>query len=222
MFDEYFKPPPSAVSQTISAVTLPTPDIADAFFSTTINQVAPSPSTSPNNETKNSPIHSTNVEQPNHEEVAKFDSDTFTNPFAPLETSSAESSSRICYFYAFLTKVERKNYKEAMTESSWIEAMQEEIHEFERLEIWELVPRPSNIMIIALKKREHGGLSDASDDDISKWDLKGREQVENEVIELYFVKTAYQLADIFTKALARDRFEFLIKRLACKASHRKS
>ncbi|GKD33695.1 hypothetical protein Tco_1249204 [Tanacetum coccineum] len=40
-----------------------------------------------------------------------------------------------------------------------------------------------------------------------------KEQVENEIVELYFVKTAYQLADIFTKALVRDRFEFLIKHL---------
>ncbi|GKB60767.1 hypothetical protein Tco_0916953 [Tanacetum coccineum] len=40
-----------------------------------------------------------------------------------------------------------------------------------------------------------------------------KEQVENEIVELYFVKTAYQLADIFTKALVRERFEFLVKRL---------
>ncbi|GJX89429.1 retrovirus-related pol polyprotein from transposon TNT 1-94 [Tanacetum coccineum] len=40
-----------------------------------------------------------------------------------------------------------------------------------------------------------------------------KEQVENEIVELCFVKTAYQLADIFTKALARERFEFLVKRL---------
>nr|GEX64223.1 hypothetical protein [Tanacetum cinerariifolium] len=37
-----------------------------------------------------------------------------------------------------------------------------------------------------------------------------KEQVENEIVELYFVKPAYQLSDIFTKALARERFEFLI------------
>ncbi|GKA63092.1 retrovirus-related pol polyprotein from transposon TNT 1-94 [Tanacetum coccineum] len=37
-------------------------------------------------------------------------------------------------------------------------------------------------------------------------------QVEKEVVELYFVKTDYQLADIFIKALARERFEFLINR----------
>ncbi|GJR98423.1 retrovirus-related pol polyprotein from transposon TNT 1-94 [Tanacetum coccineum] len=40
-----------------------------------------------------------------------------------------------------------------------------------------------------------------------------KDQVENEVVELYFVKTDYQLADIFTKALVRERFEFLIHRL---------
>nr|GEX07366.1 hypothetical protein [Tanacetum cinerariifolium] len=39
-----------------------------------------------------------------------------------------------CYFHAFLTKVKPKNYKEAMKESCQIEAMQEVIHEFERLQ----------------------------------------------------------------------------------------
>ncbi|GJU11789.1 hypothetical protein Tco_1134185 [Tanacetum coccineum] len=36
---------------------------------------------------------------------------------------------------------------------------------------------------------------------------------ENEVVELYFVNTEYQLADIFTKALGRERIEFLINKL---------
>ncbi|GKA76438.1 retrovirus-related pol polyprotein from transposon TNT 1-94 [Tanacetum coccineum] len=38
-----------------------------------------------------------------------------------------------------------------MEESCWIESMQEEINEFERLEVWELVPRPDRAMIINLK-----------------------------------------------------------------------
>ncbi|GJX61070.1 hypothetical protein Tco_0293970 [Tanacetum coccineum] len=41
-----------------------------------------------------------------------------------------------CNFDAFLTSVEPKNFKQAMTEPSWIDAMQEEIHEFQRLEVW--------------------------------------------------------------------------------------
>ncbi|GKE85098.1 retrovirus-related pol polyprotein from transposon TNT 1-94, partial [Tanacetum coccineum] len=44
-----------------------------------------------------------------------------------------------------------KNYKEVMKESSWIEATKEDIHEFERLEVWELVSKPSNVMLIKLK-----------------------------------------------------------------------
>ncbi|GKA69136.1 hypothetical protein Tco_0775200 [Tanacetum coccineum] len=68
MFDEYFKPPPSVVSTTISAAILPTP--AGASSCTTIDQEAPSPSTSPNNKTTESPIISINVEQPNNEKVA--------------------------------------------------------------------------------------------------------------------------------------------------------
>ncbi|GKG13219.1 hypothetical protein Tco_0350179 [Tanacetum coccineum] len=40
-----------------------------------------------------------------------------------------------------------------------------------------------------------------------------KEQVENGVIELYFVRTENQLADIFTKALCQERIEFLIDKL---------
>nr|GFA40370.1 hypothetical protein [Tanacetum cinerariifolium] len=56
-----------------------------------------------------------------------------------------------CYYDAFLTFVEPKTYKEALTQSCWIEAMQEELNEFERLEVWELVPRPDQVMVITLK-----------------------------------------------------------------------
>ncbi|GKD00714.1 retrovirus-related pol polyprotein from transposon TNT 1-94 [Tanacetum coccineum] len=44
-----------------------------------------------------------------------------------------------------------------------------------------------------------------------------KEQVENGVVELYFVRTEYQLADIFTKALVRKRFEFLMNKLGMKS-----
>nr|GFA35750.1 hypothetical protein [Tanacetum cinerariifolium] len=94
MFDEYFKNP-SIASNPISATTLPPPDTTKASFSfsTSIDKDAPSLSTLPNIKTTNTSLNSTNV-KPN-EEVAEFDSDTFTNPFVPLDTSSAVSSSRI-------------------------------------------------------------------------------------------------------------------------------
>nr|GEZ75370.1 retrotransposon protein, putative, unclassified [Tanacetum cinerariifolium] len=44
-----------------------------------------------------------------------------------------------------------------------------------------------------------------------------KEQVENGVIELYFVNTEYKLADIFTKALGRDRIEFLTNKLGIRS-----
>ncbi|GJR09371.1 retrovirus-related pol polyprotein from transposon TNT 1-94 [Tanacetum coccineum] len=56
-----------------------------------------------------------------------------------------------CYFDAFLTSAEPKNFKQEMNEPSWIYAMQGEIHEFERLQVWELVPCPDKAMLIKLK-----------------------------------------------------------------------
>ncbi|GJV72476.1 hypothetical protein Tco_1492471 [Tanacetum coccineum] len=44
-----------------------------------------------------------------------------------------------------------------------------------------------------------------------------KEQVENGVVELYFVRIEYQLADIFTKPLARERLEFLINKLGMRS-----
>ncbi|GJV35543.1 hypothetical protein Tco_1408020 [Tanacetum coccineum] len=44
-----------------------------------------------------------------------------------------------------------------------------------------------------------------------------KEKVKNGVVVLYFVRTLYQLADMFTKALARERFKFLINRLRMKS-----
>nr|GEU92232.1 hypothetical protein [Tanacetum cinerariifolium] len=62
-----------------------------------------------------------------------------------------ETDAMWCYFDAFLTLVEPKNFKQAMTEPSWIDAMQEEIHEFERLKVWELVSCLDNAFLIKLK-----------------------------------------------------------------------
>nr|GEU79747.1 putative reverse transcriptase domain-containing protein [Tanacetum cinerariifolium] len=44
-----------------------------------------------------------------------------------------------------------------------------------------------------------------------------KEQVENGIVELYFVRTDYQLADIFTKLLPRERFNFLIEMLGIRS-----
>ncbi|GJU88957.1 retrovirus-related pol polyprotein from transposon TNT 1-94 [Tanacetum coccineum] len=69
----------------------------------------------------------------------------------PVSTRLLHEQALFCYYDVFLTSVEPKNYKDALTQACWIEAMQEELHEFECLEVWELVPRPDKVMVITLK-----------------------------------------------------------------------
>nr|GEU60954.1 retrovirus-related Pol polyprotein from transposon TNT 1-94 [Tanacetum cinerariifolium] len=56
-----------------------------------------------------------------------------------------------CYYDAFLTSVEPKTYKDPLTQSRWIEAMQEELNEFKHLKVRKLVPRSDKAMVITLK-----------------------------------------------------------------------
>ena len=52
---------------------------------------------------------------------------------------------------AFISNIEPKNPKEAATDEYWIIAMQEELNQFERNDVWELVPRPSDQSVIGTK-----------------------------------------------------------------------
>ncbi|GJS54388.1 retrovirus-related pol polyprotein from transposon TNT 1-94 [Tanacetum coccineum] len=63
-----------------------------------------------------------------------------------------------CYYDAFITSVEPKMYKDALTQSCWIEAMQEELHEFELLEVWELHPHPDKARLVARGYRQKKGI----------------------------------------------------------------
>ncbi|GKD22511.1 retrovirus-related pol polyprotein from transposon TNT 1-94, partial [Tanacetum coccineum] len=47
--------------------------------------------------------------------------------------------------------IEPKNFESAITKYCWFQALQDEIHKFDRLQVWELVPQPDCVMIIALK-----------------------------------------------------------------------
>ncbi|GJY23328.1 retrovirus-related pol polyprotein from transposon TNT 1-94 [Tanacetum coccineum] len=55
-----------------------------------------------------------------------------------------------CYYDAFLTSAEPKNYKEALTQACWIEAMQEELHEFKSWRFGNLFLLPDNAFVIFL------------------------------------------------------------------------
>ncbi|GJV57323.1 hypothetical protein Tco_1458328 [Tanacetum coccineum] len=173
MFDEYFNPPPCAVSPVQVAPTLRAVDIAGSPSPTFIDQDAPSTSSSSYNQQHQSLIISLGVEEPIptvlfdnpcHEPlheistslesmsngqssysplelIGKWTKDhplanVIGNPSRPVTTrNQLQTDAMWCNFDAFLTSVEPKNFKEAMLKSSWIDAMQEEIHEFERLEV---------------------------------------------------------------------------------------
>ncbi|GJR44276.1 retrovirus-related pol polyprotein from transposon TNT 1-94 [Tanacetum coccineum] len=147
--------------QLFPTVIAPEPTVSTcAPSSTTIDQDAPSTSTSQTTPETLYPVIPLGVEEANHDiKVAHMDNcpcDIRPRRGLALDISYTICAA-ICYFYAFLSSVdflssvEPKSYKEALTESSWIEAMQEELNEFERLEVWELVPRPDRVIIITLK-----------------------------------------------------------------------
>jgi len=56
-----------------------------------------------------------------------------------------------CVFYAFLSHIEPKNISEALADSDWVTAMQEELHQFERNKVWHLVPQPEDRTIIGIR-----------------------------------------------------------------------
>nr|GEV23958.1 hypothetical protein [Tanacetum cinerariifolium] len=65
------------------------------------------------------------------------------NPSQSVRTRrQLESNAKMCMFALTMSQTEPKNIKEAMVDSAWIESMQEELHQFDRLDVWELVDRP--------------------------------------------------------------------------------
>ncbi|GJR26941.1 retrovirus-related pol polyprotein from transposon TNT 1-94 [Tanacetum coccineum] len=158
MFDEYFTPPGDRQVPTINAVQVPV-NLTGPSVSISCDQDAPSGShlTSSSDHQSSSVHHGVAAEQ--SFEVNPFsaaDPEPFVNVFAPDSNSEASSSGLAtdalwCFYNSVLSKVEPKNFNSAVTEDCWFQAMQDEIHEFDRLDVWELVPPPDCAMIIALK-----------------------------------------------------------------------
>nr|GFB24019.1 hypothetical protein [Tanacetum cinerariifolium] len=74
------------------------------------------------------------------------------NHSQPVRTRrQLESNAEMCMFALIVIQTEPKNIKEAMANSAWIESMQEELHQFDRLDVWELVDRPLRTNVINLK-----------------------------------------------------------------------
>nr|GEX08812.1 retrovirus-related Pol polyprotein from transposon TNT 1-94 [Tanacetum cinerariifolium] len=358
MFDELLNPPPS-VDHQAPEVIAPIADVippvqADSTgspSSTTIDQDEPSP--------RNDSLFGVPIPQVTYAQSSSMDhplDNIISQISRPVSTRlQLHEQALLCYYDAFLTSVEPKTYKEALTQSCWIEAMQEELNEFERLEtrsyriflayaahknmvvyqmdvkiaflngnlrvevykskldkdkegkavdpshyhgmidtlLYLTASRPnlqfaicmcaryqarptekhdSSVALTAFADADHAGCQDTRRSTSGSVEaeyitLSGccaqilwmrsqlsdyglgfnkipmyrdnksaialccnnvqhsrskhidiryhfiKEKVENGVIELYFINTEYQLADLFTKALGRDRIEFLINKL---------
>ncbi|GKA46138.1 retrovirus-related pol polyprotein from transposon TNT 1-94 [Tanacetum coccineum] len=119
-------------------------------FCTPVQEIAESSSRN----SGNSNVHTFN--QPQNSEYRWTKDHPLTqvrgNPSKPVQTRrQLATDPEMCMFALTVSIVEPKNIKEAMADSAWIEAMQEELHQFDRLQVWELVDKPFGKNVIKLK-----------------------------------------------------------------------
>ncbi|GJZ47889.1 retrovirus-related pol polyprotein from transposon TNT 1-94, partial [Tanacetum coccineum] len=74
------------------------------------------------------------------------------NPSKPVQTRrKLVTDPEMCMFALTMSTTEPKTIKEEMADSAWIEVMQEELHQFDRLRVWELIDKPFGKNVIKLK-----------------------------------------------------------------------
>ncbi|GJZ13942.1 retrovirus-related pol polyprotein from transposon TNT 1-94 [Tanacetum coccineum] len=89
------------------------------------------------------------------------------DPSKPVMTRrQLHTDAEVCMYALTVSTTEPKNIKEAMLDASWIESMQDELNQFKRLDVWELVECPIGRNIIAVK-----------------WIWKNKTDAENTVIQ---------------------------------------
>ncbi|GJW18624.1 retrovirus-related pol polyprotein from transposon TNT 1-94 [Tanacetum coccineum] len=167
LFDELLNPPSSVdrpslevIDPIAEVVALEPAASNDSPSSTTVNQDAPSPNVAhinnnpffgiPSLENISKASSSDGIPTivhtvaPNSEHVTKWTKDRSLDNIIgelgrPVSTRlQLHKQALFCYYDAFLTSVEPKNYKYALIQACWIEAMQEELNAFEHLKVWEL------------------------------------------------------------------------------------
>ncbi|GKC27769.1 retrovirus-related pol polyprotein from transposon TNT 1-94 [Tanacetum coccineum] len=168
LFDELLTPPPSVdhpdpkvIALIPEVVALEPAASTGSPSSTTVDQDAPSPNNSQTIPETHSPVISNDVEEYNHDlDVAHMNNDPFFG-FPIPENDSEASSLDVIPIIVHTATPNSKHFtkwtKDHLLENIIsklerpIEVMQEELHEFDHLEVWELVPRPDKVMIITLK-----------------------------------------------------------------------
>ncbi|GJY08880.1 retrovirus-related pol polyprotein from transposon TNT 1-94 [Tanacetum coccineum] len=165
VFDEFFSPPASIASPVLVEEapahvesTKESHDLGVAHMSNDPYFGIPIPETVSEESSSSDIIPTTeHSDAPISEHLSKWTKyhllqNIISNPSRPISIRlQLHEQALFCYYDAFLTSVEPKTYKDALTYSCWIEAMQEELNEFERLKVWELVPRLDKVIVITLK-----------------------------------------------------------------------
>ncbi|GJY22342.1 retrovirus-related pol polyprotein from transposon TNT 1-94 [Tanacetum coccineum] len=141
-------------------------DLANSYVSTSIDQDALSTSIPSTQDQEHSPIISQGFEEspktPHfhddplyeslHEDLTSQGSLSNVRPIhTPFELLGRWTKDHPIANVIGDPSLEPKNFKQTMTKPLCIDAMQEEIHEFETLQVWELVPCPDKVMLIKLK-----------------------------------------------------------------------
>nr|GFC49415.1 Gag-Pol polyprotein [Tanacetum cinerariifolium] len=129
---------PSLNNHTTPAPTCQTPSISPTVISSkNINQAEPHAKNDQVADDEFINIFSTPVQDQGETSTSHW------NPSQSVRTRrQLESNAEMCMFALTVSRTEPKNIKEAMADSAWIESIQEELHQFDRLDVWELVDRP--------------------------------------------------------------------------------
>ncbi|GJS86994.1 retrovirus-related pol polyprotein from transposon TNT 1-94 [Tanacetum coccineum] len=160
MFNELLTPPPTVdlpvleVIALIAELVAPKPAASTGSTSSTnVDQDAPSPSNSQTIPETQSLVIPNDVEEDNHNlDVAHMNNDPFFGiPILENDSEASSSSDVIPNIVHTAVPYSEHNYKDALTQACWIEAIQEELNEFKHLEVWELVPHPDKVTVITLK-----------------------------------------------------------------------
>ncbi|GJS25266.1 hypothetical protein Tco_0453898, partial [Tanacetum coccineum] len=142
MFDEYFERS-SIEAQSVSAAFVNSSE-NDTFPSTSLSVAVDSPPLIPSTLEKHSSLEPTNsVDVSNQEDNVAIDMNEFVNPFSTpilgdpskpvMMRSKLATDAQMCAFALTASLIVPRNTKEAMADYSWIKAMQDELHKFQRL-----------------------------------------------------------------------------------------
>ncbi|GKF31084.1 hypothetical protein Tco_0100882 [Tanacetum coccineum] len=177
MYEEYFEKKSSDMPINFAAQQVHNQEDSSSTSSIDI-EAHEAPSIVTISEEQTSPISLTVVDEFYQEDSVELDDNKLLTPYDAPDFSEVESSTNLdlLNMHEFhqvqpsthiWTKAHplEQNIKEAMSDHSWIESMQDELHQFERLYVWELIPRLDGKNIIVVK-----------------WLLKNKSDAENIVI----------------------------------------